>query len=76
MTKTFQIVDLSNGGFEVVASNLTWADACNQAMTLSFNLNGKFRGVSMDITNIADYRADQNYANNNSCEVQASWAYL
>ncbi len=76
MTKTYQIVDLTNGGFEIVASNLTWADASNQAMTLSFNLDGRFREVSMGIDTLADYRAYQNGGRNNQCEVQRSWAYL
>lgn len=76
MTKTFQIVDLSNGGFEIVASNLTWVDATNQAMTLSYNLDAKFREVPMDIKNVEDYRAEQRNAGNNRCKVQSDWAYL
>ncbi len=77
MTKTYQIAELTNGGFEIVARNLTWMDACNQAMTLNVNVDGAdFREVPMTVNCRGELRAWENRATNNSCPVQADWAYL
>lgn len=78
MTKTYQIVEMTNGGFEIVASRLTFVEACNQAMTLNVNVEGlvDFRELPVTITNREEYYAWQRAAGNNSCPVQADWAYL
>ena len=73
MLKTSSIVETTGGGFEVVASGLTWVDAVNQAMTLEWNVGGVFREVP-DGQTAEEYAAARLQLS--ACPVQADWAYL
>lgn len=72
MTK---IVETTGGKFDVIASGLSWVDAMNQTMALEVNVGGTFRECPDDMTaeQFAEWKRS---ASNNSCPVQADWAYL
>lgn len=76
MTNTSCIIDMTNGAFDIVAHGLTFVDATNQAMTLEYQIGGKFRQVFDTNATREAYAAWQNEASRNYDPSQGGWAFL
>lgn len=72
-TKTSNIIDRTNGAWELVASGLTFVDATNQAMTLEWQLDGSFVAVRDDLITRDAYDAYQRVPTD---WTQGGWAFL
>ncbi len=74
MTNRTHIAIVTRGAFEIVARNLSWVDATNQAMSLEYQVGGEFTSTSCDTKE--EYDAWRAAAKNNQCPVQHAWANL
>lgn len=72
----FCIIETTNGAFEVIATGLSFVDSTNQAMTLEFNLGGRFLAVAEEHSTPAAYAAWRDEGKRNYDPTQGGWAFL
>ena len=58
----YNLIDMTNGAFEVIATGLSFVDATNEAMFLEAYENGRFRAVRASIESNEAWNVWQNEA--------------